>query len=191
MVLTALLVLLALPLAGSALAQESEPSPAASEPAQARDIVDALPRQMGGFEPEYVVTRGREHIANLQPDDPVDARTSAELQALLDETGVTIEDMTSAYALVSQSDFFSFVVAVRLDGAQPGSVLPAYLPILMGDLIEPSAEEGVFGGKPVTIILSEGTDREIVPLYVYANGDTVWILQGPDDVVAFALEDLP
>jgi hypothetical protein len=110
---------------------------------------------------------------------------------LLDEVGADLEDMTSGYALVSQEDFFSFVVAIRIVGSAPGSLTPAYLPILYEDLVDPTGTEGRLGGKEVLVISSVGADGLNVPLYLYDEGDTLWLVQGPDDVVELTLENLP
>ncbi len=103
-----------------------------------------------------------------------------------------IENLTSGYALVSQEGFFSFVVAIRVEGVEPDSLLPAYLPILYGDLIEPAP--GIarnVGGKDVLVITALGDDDQNVELFVYDQGDTLWMVQGPDDVVETTLENLP
>jgi hypothetical protein len=182
-----LLTLMATP----AIAQETDaPETDALDPASI-ELALEMPTNMGGFEPDVVIARGVEHIADLDPNDPQDADTAAQLERLFDETGVTVDDMTSGYALVSQTDFFSFVFAVRLHGAAPGTVLPAYLPILIANLIDPTIEEVRSGNKDVLVITSEGEEREPVRLTVYEVNDTVWLLQGPDDVVEFALGDLP
>ena len=119
-------------------------------------------------------------------------RGDGDLPAVLLETvGAEIDDMVSGYALVSQDDFFSFVVAIRVDGIDPGSLLPAYLPILYDDLEDPQGMTGQVGGKDVIVIASLGEDDEYVELYVYDEGDTVWLLQGPSDVVENALSSLP
>lgn len=165
--------------------------PAASPQSRRLDLALEMPLNMGGFEPEVAITRGQEHLANLDPDDPADAATAAQLQSLFEATGVTVQDMTSAYALVSQEDFFSFVVAVRLEGATPGLLLEAYLPILEAGLVDPQTAPTTLGGKDVLRITSEGTAGEPVELYVYEAGDTIWMVQGPLDVVGSVLEDLP
>jgi len=199
---SALIVTLAsLLLAAPVAAQGEEPSPGAgpsASPASSivgdavrRDLYLDMPYTIGGFEPDIVITRGEEHLAGLDPDDEADARTRAELDRLLEDTGTTIEDMTSGYALVSQEDFFAFVVGVRLDGAEPGAMLPAYLPILYEDLVDPTGQAGSLGGKDVVVITSEGDDGDYVALYVYDEGDTIWMVQGPEDVVERALEGLP
>jgi hypothetical protein len=154
------------------------------------DLLLELPLQMGGFEPNASIVRGEAHLAGLDPADPNDAETIAELQRLFDETGVTVDDMTTAYALSSVDDFFAFVVAMRLEGATAGTVLPAYLPILLADLIDPVTREQAVGDKTALVITSEGTDREPVELFVYDAGDTIWMAQGPSDVVFFVFEDL-
>ncbi len=146
-----------------------------------------MPYYLGGYEPDVVMTRGVEHFANLSADD----ERRVDLESFLDRVGADIEDMVSGYALVSQDDVFSFVVAIRVGGAEPGTLLPAYLPILYGDLVEPSAVDGVAGSKDVTIISSIGDDGEVVELYVYDQGDTLWMLHGPRDIVETTLEKLP
>ena len=36
-----------------------------------------------------------------------------------------------------------------------------------------------------------GAEDQVVPLYVYDEGDTLWLVQGPEDVVEVTLENLP
>lgn len=161
------------------------PSPA-SRPG-ARDLMLDMPYYLGGFEPDIVVARGAEHFASLGSDDPV----RADLEAFLRAVGAGVEDMDSGYALVSQEDFFAFVVAIRVSGAKPGSMLPAYLPILYGDLVDASGIAGEVGGKDVLVISSVGSNDEFVELFVYDQGDTIWMVQGPMDVVETTLDGLP
>jgi hypothetical protein len=47
------------------------------------------------------------------------------------------------------------------------------------------------GDKEVMVITTSGEADENVDLYVYDAGDTLWMVQGPDDVVEVALADLP
>lgn len=168
----------------SSMAEATDPPP--GEPGR-RDLYLDMPYTMGGFEPAITMTRGEEHFADLDPD----AETRAELERLLDAVGADLDDMTSGYALVSQEDFFAFVVAIRIDGIEPGSLLPAYLPMLYQDLVDPSGVPGTVGGKEVVVVSSVGSDDQVVPLYVYDEGDTVWMVQGPTDVVEITLENLP
>ncbi len=168
----------------------ASPEPMAGSPTptgEARDLYLDMPYYLGGYEPDVVMTRGVEHFANLGADD----ERRVDLEAFLDRVGAHIEDLVSGYALVSQDDLFSFVVAIRVAGAEPGTLLPAYLPILYGDLVDPSVADGNAGGKEVTIISSSGDDDETVELYVYDQGDTLWMLHGPIDVVESTLEKLP
>lgn len=165
-----------------------EPTPIPVVSASGRpDLYLDMPYNLGGFEPEVVMARGEEHFAGLDPHDP----TRQGLEGLLETLGADIDDMVSGYALVAQPDFFSFVVAIRIDGIDPGSLLPAYLPILYEDLEDPQSSFGRAAGKDVLIIDSIGEDDERVALYVYDEGDTIWMLQGPDDVVEIALSQLP
>ncbi len=172
--------------ASTAPDETSAASPAASR-VDGRDLYLDMPYALGGYEPDIVMTRGEEHFANLAVDD--EARV--ELESFLQAVGADIADMDSGYALVSQDDLFSFVVAIRVWGVEPGALLPAYLPTLYGDLVDPSASPGRVGGKDVLVISSVGDDGEYVDLTAYDQGDTIWLLQGPPDVVETAVANLP
>jgi hypothetical protein len=185
-VLVGALLMASLPVA----AQEASTAPTPGQTEQ-RDLFLDMPDTMGGFEPEISMTRGAEHFADLDPDGETDSQTRAELEQLLDTVGADLEDMTSGYALVSQEDFFAFVVAIRIEGVEPGSLLPAYLPILFEDLEDPSGSADTVGGKDVVIVSSVGSEGQVVPLVVYDEGDTVWMIQGPQVVVEITLENLP
>jgi hypothetical protein len=183
------LLLVAVAVASSvAAAQEASfaPQGSATPGPPLRDLYLDMPYYLGGYEPEIVMTRGREHIAGLAADDP----TRIELEAFLDELGAGIEDMDSGYAAVSLEGFFGFVVAIRIDGVEPGSLAPAYLPLLIDDLVDPSVDEGTVGDKDVLIVSSVGDGGEPVDLYVYDGGHTLWMLQGPTDVIESTLANL-
>jgi len=193
-VLTGLLVASGVP----ALAQDATDEPGTSAAPEATelpteseygrpDLYLDMPYAMGGFEPEIVMTRGEAHFTNLDAED----QTRVDLEGFLDAVGAEVKDMVSGYALVAQDDFFSFVVAIRIEGATPGTLLPAYIPILYDDLVDPSGIAGRMSGKDVVIVASLGADEEYVELYVYDQGDTLWMLQGPTNTVENTLEDLP
>ena len=57
--------------------------------------------------------------------------------------------------------------------------------------MDPTGRSESLGGKEVLIISSEGDGADYVDLYVYGEGDTIWMVQGPEDVVERTLEDLP
>ena len=99
--------------------------------------------------------------------------------------------MVSGYALVSQEDLFAFVVGLRIDGVEPGSVAPAYMPLLIGNLVDPTTSEAELGGKEVTVISSLGEGDDYVELYVYDEGDTIWMVQAPQDLAESTMADLP
>jgi hypothetical protein len=171
---------------GTAPSSQPTPIPVTTESGRP-DLYLEMPYYIGGFEPEVEMTRGQEHWAGLAADDP----TRIELETFIDTIDADIEDMVSGYALVSQEDFFAFVVGIRVDGAELGSLLPAYLPILLADLEDPATAVDRFGGRDVTRISSVGEAGEYVELYLYDQGDTIWIVQAPDDVAALTLENLP
>jgi hypothetical protein len=178
---------------GSAPAYAQEPPPAG--PSQVPTTTESgrpdlyldMPYDIGGYEPEIVMTRGREHLADLAADDPV----RVELTDLLDSLGAEVDDMVSGYALVSTDELFAFVVALRVDGVEPGTLGAAYLPILLSDLDGPTSTMVEIGGKDVTTITTIGENGEDVELYVYDEGDTIWIVQAPSDVAETTIETLP
>jgi len=189
--LAGVLASLALPAAAQEAATES-PSPVVTQiPVESEsgrpDLYLDMPYYLAGFEPEIVMTRGEEHFATLAADD----QTRQELEGLLETLGAEIGDMVSGYALASQEDFFSFVVAIRIEGVTPGTFLPAYLPILYEDLEDPQGLAARIGGKDVIVVASIGNEDEYVELYVYDEGDTLWMVQGPSGVIETVLDELP
>ncbi len=185
---------LALGVMPAAAQDADEPSPSAKPtpiPAQTEsgrpDLYLDMPYFIGGFEPEIVMVRGDEHFSSLAPEDP----TRLALEGLLETTRAEVNDLVSGYALVSQEGFFAFVVGIRVDGVEQGTLWPAYGPILISDLEDPSTEQATVGDKDVTVITSVGEDGEYVELYAYDEGDTIWIVQGPSDVAETTLYNLP
>ncbi len=186
----------ALAVAVPASAQDADPSPspvtdATPIPVTTKsgrpDLYLEMPYTIGGFEPDIVMIRGDEHFASLGADD----LTRVELETFLETVGAETEDLVSGYALVSQEDYFAFIVGIRVDGVEPGTLLPAYLPILLADLEDASSTVDQVGGRNVTVVTSVGDDDEYVALYVYDQGDTIWMVQGPSDIMASTLESLP
>ncbi len=171
-----------------AFAQESSPTPAATD---GRDLYLDMPYTLGGFDTKVVMARGEEHFANLEPGDQADDQTRADLERLLAEVGAGIDDMVSGYALVSQDDYFSFVVAIRIRGIEPGTLLPAYLPILERGFQDVTTSDVTIGDKSVLKVTSLGAEGAYADVFVYDAGDTLWMVQGPDDVVETVLSDLP
>ena len=151
------------------------------------DLYLDMPYYIGGFEPDIVMTRGEEHWADLASDDP----TRIELETFLETVGADPEDMVSGYALVLREDFSAYVVGVRVDGAEPGTLLPAYLPILIDDLEDATTSSDSIGGREVTVVSSVGEEGEYVDLYLYDQGDTIWMVPGPGDVFDVTFENLP
>jgi hypothetical protein len=167
--------------------ESPEPVETSALAAEHRDLFLDMPTTIGGFEAEIVLVRGEEHFAQLPDNHP----ERVPLETLLVAAGAEVEDLTTGYALVSVDNLFSFVVGIRIDGAEPGSLLPAYLPFLLDDLVEPSSTPASLAGKQGLVITSIGADDELVELVVYDQGDTLWLLQGPTDTVEDVLGNLP
>ena len=151
------------------------------------DLYLEMPYDIDNYEPRIEVTRGQDHFADLAPDDP----RRRELAVLLEAVGADVEDLVTGYALVSNEAVFAFVVAVRVEGVTPGTLLPAYLPILLGGLEDPTTAPARIGDKEVLVVSTVGEDGEPAELYVYDEGDTVWIVQASRTVAESTLADLP
>lgn len=177
------LILGALLLPGVAVAQDESVAPS-PEP---RDLYADMPKELAGYVPDIVMRYGEQHFAGLVKD----AAAQARLEGLLDEVGAGVADITSGYALASEGDFFIYVVAIRIEGVQPGSLLPAYLAILSEDLVDPISNTENVGGKEVLVISSVGEDGERADLYTYDEGDTIWMVQGSGDGVEVTIAGLP
>jgi hypothetical protein len=151
------------------------------------DLYLEMPYDIDNYEPRIEITRGRDHFADLAPDDP----RRRELEGLLETVAADVEDLVTGYALVSTEALFAFVVAVRVEGATPGTLLPAYLPILLGGLEDPGTTPARLGDKEVLVVSTVGAEGEPAELYVYDEGDTVWIVQAPRTIAESTLADLP
>ena len=176
------------PLAGTAPSASADPTqlPPVSDSGRP-DLYLEMPYDIDNFEPQIEITRGGDHFADLAPDDP----RRRELEGLLETVGADVEDLVTGYALVSNEALFAFVVAIRVEGATPGTLLPAYLPILLGGLEDPEITPTRLGDKEVLVVSTVGADGEPAELYVYDEGDTVWIVQAPRAIAESTLADLP
>jgi len=185
LLLAGILVLTSAPVLGQA--ESPAPLETGAPAPHGRDLYLDMPAHMGGSDSEIVIVRGEEHFAGLGADDPA----RAPLEALIAAAGAEVADLTTGYAVVASDDLFSFVVGIRVDGAAPGSLMPAYLPFLFKDLVEPASVNARIAGRDVLLVTSIVEDDEHVELVVYDQGDTLWMLQGPTDTVETVLRDLP
>ncbi len=151
-----------------------------------------LPRSVAGQRLTIWSVRGRDYFST---GGPLDEAGVQEIEAGLQEMGLTIDDVSQATAGRSESsDAPYFVLAVRFKG-----LLMYRLPAWVGVADEASASEGWQGaaiaGKNVQI----GTEAMILPTehgrgapYVYNHGDVRFVVVSDRrDWVEDALKQLP
>lgn len=131
---------------------------------------------------------GPELMARLDPDDPLQARSRADIEAVLDATDADIDRLAMLNAVSADGE--AFVGAIRVEGADTEVIRTAYVDSTFDDLGEARVEEAEIGGKSVTQIFDDATPDQPA-LIVYATGDTVWVVRGSDESVEAVLETLP
>jgi len=178
--MAALLLGLVLLATGSpAAAQDANPTATATS-GQAQDIADLLPVTLAGLVPEIEVIRGAE---NLDESDPF-------VESFLETLGVPVEAMTMVTAVADDGTSFAFLGGIQVAGADAETLLQLYLLSLMGSMTSPYQELGEIGGKTATMVM-DGDEPNSAPLFVYANGDTVWLILAEQSVVEDVFEQLP
>lgn len=186
--------LLPIPVAAQEASPPTESSPTAGIPAPASlDLVGIFPAEAGG-QPwtQYIVREGPEILADLDPNEPLQAQEIALHESLLEATGATIDDVTMATSFMQEEDgSFSFVLAYQIAGADGEVIQELYLPAFAGSLEEPRTEPGQSAGRDV-ILLYNDARPDAQPAQVYVSGDTVWVisLQDPLKTEVF-LDELP
>jgi hypothetical protein len=176
------------PNASPSVAAQSSPG-AAGDP-DAIDIAALMPTRLGGLETDVMVERGRGHLDDLDPDDPADTQERADIERFLEATGAPIEALTTASAVAIDGDRALIVAAARVIDSEADLLRDAYVTLLSDAMGDPVVTAGQLGGRDVTI-LSSGSGEAAEPVYVYAVGDTVWLLAIPPDAALEVIEALP
>jgi hypothetical protein len=165
-------------------APASSGPPASSAPSSASDASALAPPE------EIAAELGLRESLSLSGEAIFEERTEQEVAVfttLLETLGAG-RDQLSVYAAGGGTGDF---LAVRVADAPEGAVSPALLDAvgLSGALEGWTTEGAVVGGKDVTVMTSEESPDRAV--HVYANGDTVYLVQMEEDDATALLEALP
>jgi hypothetical protein len=170
-------------------AQEASPTASAS-PTVSLDMLASIPDTLAGLVPEVDIVRGAEHFDVFDLTIDADVAERAGIEAFLEALGAPVEDMTSVSAVAYDDDSFAFLAGLQIAGADQETLMQLYLTALIGSMISPYQELGEIGGKTATLVIDEG-ELDSAPVYVYGNGDTVWLIAAEEAVVEEVLRQLP
>ena len=197
------LTILALTLSGGATHAQDEPPGGDAETA-AGDIVAMLPAELGGEPIEFTIQRGPESIENLDPDDPAQAEQIADIEAMLEATGASIDDLAIATGVLMDeagSGFAVLVQGVQVTGVDEGLVRDVVLELVIsaweqfGEGAELRREDQQIAGRDVLALVPadppQNGAEEAGGLYFYVSGDTAWVVSAADHILNEILDLLP
>lgn len=114
------------------------------------------------------------------------------MEAILDETGKTWADVVNAQYYGWPGDGGAALLgAVRISGSDIFAVVEAFQEWSSEGFAEPRVEHSQIAGKDVILIIDDADPEQWVR-YVYASGDTIWVVSADDPaVVEEALAKFP
>jgi len=182
-------LLLALPLA--ATAQDATESPAASSPTgSGADAID-FPVMIGGQLLTAETFSGPEWVARFSSGDSADPAYVEATEALVRSVDKTIDDLTVTTALYEPSPGNNAAItAVRIDGADARDFAEGAIDLLLGDITTPGLVMRPFGSK-WTLRVLDAERPGVYPRTVYLKDDVVWVIEGDEEYVWDALDQLP
>ncbi len=190
-VAVALASVFALSLPTTGLAQDATQSPAAS----AVPAVDAsgieFPVMLGGQLLAAETFSGPEWLARAAEGATNDPTYAERTEALVESVGKSIDDLTVRTALYEPTpDNNAVVAAFRIAGADARDFATGAVDLMMGDLTTPALVMRPFGNK-WTLRVIDAAMPGVYPRTVYLKDDTAWIIEGDEDYVWDALDQLP
>lgn len=134
---------------------------------------------------------GPEWLARISEGEDADATAAENTEALLESVGKTIDDLTVKTALY-QPDLGTnaVVAAIRIAGTDAREFAEGAIELLLGDVPAPDLVMRPFGDK-WTIRVVDAERPGVYPRTVYLKGDTAWIIEGDEEYVFDALDQLP
>jgi hypothetical protein len=186
-----LVAMLALSLPSVALAQEVTDSPAPSvAPGGDSGAID-FPVMLGGQLLTTETFSGSEWVARFSEGESADAAYVEGTQALVESVGKSIDDLSVKTASFEPSPGQrATVAAFRVDGADARDFAEEAVDLLLGDISAPQLVMRPFGSK-WTLRVVDAEMPGVYPRTVYLKDDTAWIIEGDEEYVWDALDQLP
>jgi len=181
-------LVLAAGMASVVVAQDESPTAsveASASGAPATDLAAFFPAELAGvpLAREDITVRPVAELTEGSPD------IERQYQAVVDATGVPIEEMSQATAFVQTEDGELLNLAVlHVPGADAAVVRDVVVPVALAAWDGGMAEETELAGLTVTVI--HGDSPDVDAIYIYPAGDLLWIVSGLEEVVATTLADI-
>jgi hypothetical protein len=175
----------------------------APEPSSVGDpVLQALiPPTVGDAEMVVDVYTAADLVAD-DPDDPGAAASIADLEALVNAHGSTIEDVSFANAYFATETAYGDLFAIRVAGADVAGFQDELTDLVL-QLVDPVRTPGTIAGHAVTVVTDgppatgspdPSADPFAVPLppsYVYPSGEVLFIVSADEPQLSQLFELLP
>ena len=134
---------------------------------------------------------GPEWVARFSSGDSADPAYVEGTEALVRSVDKTIDDLTVTTALYEPSPGNNAaIVALRIDGADARDFAEGAIDLLLGDITSPGLVMRPFGSK-WTLRVLDAERPGVYPRTVYLKDDVAWIIEGDEEYVWDALDQLP
>lgn len=160
--------------------------------AQGEDNADVpFPSSLAGEPLEVKTFTGPEYVAQFTDGQTADPAFAEGTQALVGDQGKTLDDLTVKSALYQTDDGdHAVVTAFRIDGTPAQEFATQLVTLLLGDLVEPEFRLRPVAGKWVLRVV-DASMPGVYPRTVFLEDDTAWVIEGDEQYVWDALDQLP
>lgn len=175
----------------AALPPDREPAPPAF------DLAASVPRELAGDRRVYlVVSSGWDYVYWLSENYPSELETVA-LQSYL-ASGIPIDDVTTTSAVWTDDagDIGAVLAAYQFAGADQATLEELLETVILPGFegLGSEHEEIEVAGRTVTRLIDEslvGPEGDVRPITLYISGDTVFVLDADEEIIADAIASLP
>jgi len=158
--------------------------PSFSFPSEDKDLEGRLPSQVNGVTLVKYSFKGSSFLAS-------GADNQQDLVDFLTTLGKSPDDLSVAFAGDPNGALDVQLGAFRVAGADSNALLQAFIVATQKESPQDQVTQQNVGGKNVTQIV-DPTDSDTGPIYIYANGDTLFYVSSKDAALAAAaLQAMP
>jgi hypothetical protein len=190
-VVATLVAVIAVSLPATSLAQDATDSPAPSVAAGSDPGAIDFPVMLGGQLLTAETFNGSEWVARFSEGESADPAYVEGTLALVESVGKSIDDLsvkTASFEPVEGQ--FASVAAFRVAGADARDFAEEAVDLLLGDITDPGLVMRPFGSK-WTLRVVDAAQPGVYPRTIYLRDDTAWIIEGDEEYVWDALDQLP